>query len=38
MCPNCTAAAFLVIAGLFLTPWRALLAVAPHVRRISNVK
>ncbi len=37
MCPNCTTTALLVIAGLFLTPWRALIAAFQKLGRWQDV-
>lgn len=37
MCPECSATAFMVIAGFFLTPWRALLSVFVTLRRFKHV-
>ena len=37
MCPECPSAAFVVIAGLFLTSWRTLLALLPTIGRLKNV-
>jgi hypothetical protein len=38
MCPNCATTALFVIAGLFLTPWRALISLFPAFRRIHHVE
>jgi hypothetical protein len=37
MCPECSATAFMVIAGLFLTPWRALLSAFVTLRSFKHV-
>jgi hypothetical protein len=38
MCPNCTTTALMVIAGFFLTPWRALISLFFTFRRIHCVE
>lgn len=37
MCPDCSPAAFMAIAALFLTPWRALLSALFTIRSLKNV-
>jgi hypothetical protein len=37
MCPECSATAFMVIAGLFLTPWRAVLSALANIRSLKHV-
>lgn len=37
MCPQCSATAFMVIAGFFLTPWRALLGAVIAIRSLKHV-
>jgi hypothetical protein len=37
MCPECSATAFMVIAGLFLAPWRTLLSALFTIRSLKNV-
>lgn len=37
MCPECSPAAFMAIAALFLTPWRALIAACLTLGSLKNV-